>query len=253
MVGCASPAHQWWRHVAGAGLTPSIVAGHGFRHVVVDKPGRAPGILHVYVDGDGTPWQAGRPAADPTPRNPLVLELMRLDDNPSLYLGRPCYHGLDDPGCGAGLWTGERYSDRVVSSMAAALRTYVAARDVPRLAFIGYSGGGALAVLLASRFPQAAAVVTVAGNLDTDAWAAHHRYLRLTGSLNPAAHARLPASLYQRHYVGTRDRVVPREIVAGGAGDPSTVVVVPEFDHVCCWPRLWPAILADLVRATEPT
>jgi len=26
---------------------------------------------------------------------------------------------------------------------------------------------------------------------------------------------------------------------------------VPEFDHVCCWQRLWPSIVADLVRATE--
>src|SRR5262249_27506067 len=150
-------------------------------------------------------------------------------------------------------WTDDRYSDRVVSSMAAALRTWMAARDVRRLAFVGYSGGGALAVLLASRFPEAAAVVTVAGNLDTDAWTAHHGDRRLSGSLNPAAQARPPTRLYQRHYVGTRDRVVPREIVAGGAVDPSTLVLVPDFDHVCCWPRLWPTILADLVRATEPT
>ena len=107
-----------------------------------------------------------------------------------------------------------------------------------------------LSMLLAPRFPQTAAVVTVAGNLDIDAWTAHHRYRRLTGSLNPASHARLPPHLYQRHYVGGRDRVVPPEIVSRGAFDRATVVLVPEFDHVCCWPRLWPSILADLVRAT---
>ena len=254
LAGCGSPTRQWWRHVADVGFAVSITVGDPFRHVVLDKPGRPSGVLHVYVDGDGTPWEAGRPAADPTPRNRLVLELMRLDDHPSLYLGRPCYHGLaDDPGCVAALWTSERYSDAVVSSLAAALRTRLAARAVDRLAFIGYSGGGALSVLLAPRFPQAAAVVTVAGNLDTDAWTTHHRYLRLTGSLNPASQALLAPHLYQRHYVGGRDRVVPPQILGGSPVDRATVVFVPEFDHVCCWQRLWPSILADLARATEPS
>jgi hypothetical protein len=251
LAACASPLRQWWQHVAAAGFAATVTPGDPFRHVVLDKPGRPWGVLHVYIDGDGTPWEGDRPAADPTPRNPLVLELMRLDDSRSLYLGRPCYHGLaDDPGCAPALWTSDRYSDAVVSSMAAALRAYVTGQD--RLAFIGYSGGGALAMLLAPRFSQAAAVVTVASNLDTDAWTAHHRYLRLAGSLNPAAQAPLPQNVYQRHYVGDRDRVVPPQTVPGGSLDRATVVLVPGFDHVCCWQRLWPSILTDLARALDP-
>jgi len=106
-------------------------------------------------------------------------------------------------------------------------------------------------MLLAARVPETAAVITLASNLDTDAWTAHHRYLRLTGSLNPAAQAPLPPRLYQRHYVGARDRVVPPHVLSGGLVDRATVVLVPGFDHVCCWERLWPSILADLARATE--
>ena len=209
-------------------------------------------MLHVYLDGDGTPWAGATPAADPTPRHPLVLELMRLDEDASLYLGRPCYHGLaGDPGCTPALWTSDRYSDAVVSSMAAALRTHLASRGVDRLAFIGYSGGGTLAMLLAPRFGETAAVVTVAANLDTEAWTAHHRYVRLTGSLNPAAQPSLLPHVYQRHYVGARDRVVPPQTLSGRAVDRAALVVVPEFDHVCCWPRLWPSVLADLARALE--
>ena len=253
LAACGSPLRQWWQHVAAAGFGTTVTSGDPFRHVVLDKPGPRSRVLHVYIDGDGTPWHGDRPAADPTPRNPLVLKLMRLDENPSLYLGRPCYHGLaDDPGCRSALWTSDRYSDAVVSSMAAALRPHLASDPAERLAFIGYSGGGALAMLLAPRFPGATAVITVASNLDTDAWTEHHRYLRLTGSLNPAAQPPLPQQLYQRHYVGGRDRVVPAETLSGVFVDRATVVLVPGFDHVCCWPRLWPSILADLARAVEP-
>jgi pimeloyl-ACP methyl ester carboxylesterase len=208
-------------------------------------------VVHVYVDGDGTPWEAGRPAADPTPRDTLVLELMRLDESPSLYLGRPCYHGLaGDPACTPALWTGRRYSEAVVASMAAALSRVLTARAIERVAWIGYSGGGALAVLLAPRVAGTVAVVTVAANLDIDAWTAHHGYLRLAGSLNPASEPALPRHLYARHYVGGRDPIVPLHVVAGGSVDPAGMVVIPEFDHICCWRRLWSSILADLVRAT---
>lgn len=252
LAACASPARRWWDHVANAGLQGTVVAGDPFRHVVLEHPGRRSRVLHVYIDGDGTPWDAWSPAADPTPRNPLVLKLMRLDDNPALYLGRPCYHGLrDDSGCTPALWTSERYSDRVVASMTAALAGHPMTRAFDRLAFIGYSGGGVLAVLLAARFSQTAGVVTVAANLDIDAWTARHGYLRLAGSLNPASQPPLPAHLYQRHYLGGRDRVVPPEIVSGGRFDPATIVLIPDFDHVCCWQNLWPSIIADLNRGIE--
>ena len=252
VAACASPARRWWDHVTDVGFDGTVVAGAPFRHAVLDKPGRPSRTLHVYLDGDGTPWRPRGPAADPTPRDMLVLDLMRLDDHPSLYLGRPCYHGLvDDPGCEPALWTSRRYSDLVVSSMAAGLTRSLRERGFDRLAFIGFSGGGSLAVLLAARFPQTSAVVTVAANLDIDAWTARHGYLPLAGSLNPASQPPLPRHVYQRHYVGSRDRNVPREIVAGGRVDPSGIVLVPGFDHACCWRRLWPSIITDLHRAIE--
>lgn len=191
----------------------------------------------------------GRPAKDPTPRNALVLGLMALDPNPAVYLGRPCYHGLSEtPPCSSILWTRERYSETVVSSMAAALRRILATEGFHRVAWFGYSGGGTLAVLLAPRFSQTASVITVAANLDIDAWADLHGYDRLAGSLNPATQPPPPPSIRQRHYVGSKDRVVPKEVVARGPIDPDTLIILPTYDHTCCWAAIWPAVLNEVER-----
>lgn len=227
-----------------------VVPGAAFQHVVFSQTHQRSRTLHVYIDGDGTPWLAWRPAGDPTPRNPLLLRLMALDPSPSVYLGRPCYHGLSHTApCSDALWTRERYSEAVVSSMGAALRRVVQAGGFDRLAWFGYSGGGALAVLLAPRFTETTDLITVAANLDIDAWADLHGYARLVGSLNPARQPPVPAWIRQRHYVGGKDRVVPKEVVTRGPIDPHTLTVIPSYDHTCCWETLWPAVLADVDQA----
>ncbi len=72
---------------------------------------------------------------------------------------------------------------------------------------------------------------------------------RLAGSLSPARRPPLPPRIYQRHYAGGQDQVVPPEIVAGGGVPPETLRVIPEYDHVCCWVELWPRVLDEVERA----
>lgn len=251
--GCASPSVEFDRHAASLGLRRQVVAGSPFLHVFYTKDGAPEEPLHVYLGSDGTPWFAGLPAADPTPRNPLVLRLMALDPAPAVYLGRPCYHGFaETEPCQPRFWTNERYGEAVVASMAAALGRVVAERGDPHIAWFGYSGGGTLAVLLAERFPETVAVVTVAANLDIDAWADGHGFGRLTGSLNPVSRPPLPAKVRQRHYAGGRDRVVPADLVARTLrGSETQVIVIDAYDHVCCWEQRWPDILADVDAAAD--
>jgi hypothetical protein len=243
--GCRSAAERFLDVAAGRGLRAEEVDGAGFRHLVL-VPERAGGTtLHVYLGGDGVPWLGGHPTADPTPRDPLVLDLLALDRAPAVYLGRPCYHGLArQPACSPALWTSARYGDAVVESLAVAARRIAAARRAERIVWLGYSGGGALAMLVAARVPETAGVVTVAANLDVEAWADRQGWERLTGSLNPARQPPLSPRVYQRHYAGGRDRTVPVE----ASSRTVALVVVPEYDHRCCWTALWPAVLADLAR-----
>ncbi|MDH5669092.1 MAG: alpha/beta hydrolase [Nitrospira sp.] len=194
----------------------------------------------------------GQPSEDPTPRNPLMLRLLSFDPGQAVYVGRPCYHGLTKAaGCSNELWTTARYSERVVASLAAAIRRIMTEQADRQLSLFGHSGGGTLAMLLAERFPETRALVTIAGNLDTDAWTAHHGFSPLTDSLNPITRPLLHRSLVQRHYVGERDRIVPSAIVKNAAAQLGTeAIVITGFDHVCCWEERWPQILAD-VTATE--
>jgi hypothetical protein len=247
--GCTPAYRGFEREARAAGLERSQVQGLGFQHAVFRHPDRpaARETLHVYLEGDGTPFiRPTLPAADPTPRHPIIPTLMALDPAPSLLLGRPCYHGLAaSPGCEPGLWTRARYSEAVVASMAAAL-----ARIVPPggdLVLIGYSGGGALAVLLARRVPQVPAVVTLAGNLDTDAWTRQHGYSPLTGSLNPIAGPPLSGATMQLHFGGRQDREVPPELLRNAVTRlGGRLTLLPDTSHYSGWVRHWPAILSDL-------
>jgi lipase (class 3) len=246
LAGCSTPAQRVDRAAETYGFTREVARGTRFDHLVLrhgaprtDRP------LHVYIEGDGSPYLNERAIArDPTPRAPVMLRLMALDPAPSIYVGRPCYFALQPiADCSPIYWTVARFSTEVVDSMAAVIERE---RNGASLVLLGHSGGGALAVLLAQRLANVSAVVTVAGNLDTSAWSALHGYSALEGSLNPAdgALTGVPRVL---HLAGAEDAVVPPALITAAASKiGGDVRIVPGTRHDCCWDAAWPAVLADL-------
>jgi pimeloyl-ACP methyl ester carboxylesterase len=248
VTACADPARRADGFASHSGFHKEIVTGTQFRHLVYrnfEAHGTA-GVLHVYIEGDGTPFSDRETVSpDPTPRNPLMLHLMALDPQPSLYLGRPCYFELHDGGCNPSLWTQRRYALEVVDSLEAVLRAQSTRAGAARIEIYGHSGGGTLAVILAQRVAAVSRVVTLGANLDTAAWCSLHRYTPLAGSINPAAMPPPRKDLEVLHLVGAADTNTPPWLIeaAARARGGETVQVIPKFDHVCCWQSVWPQIL----------
>lgn len=261
-AGCtASPAE---RGSAAAGiaaegrLARSTLRSGGFDIAAwsrFDDPG---GPVHVYVEGDGYAWSSpSDPSSDPTPLNPVALRLAARDGGPNvLYLGRPCQFrpaGSRDS-CEPAFWTSRRLAEPVIAALDGAIDRAVPASP-RRLVLIGYSGGGGAVVLLAARRSDVAAVVSVAGNLATAAWTAHHRISPLSGSLDPSDSARGLGALPQLHLVGAQDGVVPRLVADSYARRAAPdaclrILQVAGASHDKGWLEEWPAALREIPDCT---
>lgn len=257
LAGCSAPGQWLDRQASNLGFQRQLLEGQPFRHVAYVKGQPcARGLWHIYLEGDGQAWlSARRVATDPTPRHSFLFELMASDPAASLYLGRPCYHGrVHDPGCHPLLWTQQRYSDTVVTSLVAALKKRLPAKPC-QLVLIGYSGGGALAMLMAARLPQVAGVVTLAGNLDVAAWTQRHGYTPLSGSLDPAKRLPLPRSIFQVHVSGAEDREIPTPITRAALlrYPDADFLIVKDLNHKGNWLKIWPEVLEKIQRhSTTP-
>jgi pimeloyl-ACP methyl ester carboxylesterase len=256
--GCSLPAFL----VDGRDVAASIAKTHEWKALSFDGEAfvlkgyakEGPGNdLVVYIEGDGRAWINHRvPSDDPTPKDPLALRLAVMDPAPKvLYLGRPCqYTSPTSMGkCESRFWTTARFSLPVVEAMDMALTQAKNVLKADRLHLIGYSGGGALAVLLASRRMDVATIMTVAGNLDHDKWTHHHQVTPLYDSVNPVNVAASVRNCPQVHFIGSEDEIVPAFVVRSfldrmGAPSGTRLVEIPKFDHNCCWVKAWPALLA---------
>jgi pimeloyl-ACP methyl ester carboxylesterase len=125
--------------------------------------------LVVYFEGDGNAFlDRHTPSGDPTPERSLVKALMARDPHPNLlYLPRPCQFVTDNH-CSVDDWTLGRYSEEMVQATHAALMAFARQQGMEKFRFVGFSGGGAIALLVAAREPDRVLDIrTIAGNLDT--------------------------------------------------------------------------------------
>lgn len=267
----ATPAERWATAsavAASAALAPVRFDVEPFVLVGWWRPG--PGDpLTVYIEGDGFAWiDRKRPSDDPTPINPVALRMAAGDPHaPVLVLARPCQFGgaqtggarsaaarfgsgHRDSACDRRYWTSDRYAPEVVAALARAIDIAKAGTAAARVRLVGFSGGGVLAALLASRRPDVEMLVTAAAPLDLGAWTALHGVSPLEGSLDPATEAERLRTIPQRHFAGADDRVVPPQIVQAFTdrlGGPPPVVV-PAFGHQGDWAAVWPGLLRGLAQ-----
>ena len=176
-----------------------------------DKP------LTVYIEGDGQPWLSRhRVSTNPTPRNPLALKLAIKDTTPNiLYIARPCqFIELNtDINCHSTYWTNKRFSPEVIQSIDEVINAVKQQARIQQIRLVGFSGGGAIATILAAQRDDVVDVRTVAGNLDIDAFTEAHQVSPMTGSINPILYADKLIAVPQIHYIGDKDNVVTEKVI----------------------------------------
>lgn len=197
----------------------------------------------VYLEGDGIPWVNNQPNTDPTGRDRLAFKLFMVDEAATAYVARPCYEQETMPqNCNQALWTSGRYGETVVTALMEAIEQVV---PTGQIELVGYSGGGALAALLAHRMPRVSRLLTIAANLDHDAWSEHHGSIPLTSSLNPVDDAPA-ASLGELHLFGSEDTIAPAALATNYFEKHEAAIgLVEGFTHYCCWIEQWPQILDE--------
>ncbi len=252
-AGCVDAGIEAKRIAQSSELSFRLVDAGPFRLASYAKLEAGAGdSLVVYIEGDGRAWiTRTRPSDDPTPGDPLALRLAARDDaSDVVYLARPCQFvsGPDRRSCDPKYWSIARYSAEVVAGMNRAVDAMMAAAGKSRLELIGYSGGGAVATLIAAQRRDVIRVVTVAADLDTAFWTATQHVTPLLQSLNPADFSAELAQTPQIAFLGGRDTIVPPAVAEHYAarfprGAPVSLQVLPDFDHSCCWVEAWPELL----------
>lgn len=242
----------WQQLAARAGLRSQWLDTGDYRHLVITNP--YPDLhLRIYIEGDGLPWIRGRRVAiDPTPANPLLLRLMLEDEQAAAYLGRPCYFGTatSDP-CAPSVWTSGRYGDAVVRSMCEAANSLSDRRGALTVGLIGYSGGGAIALAMRACTRGLRSIITIAGNLDVNAWTEYHGYtpLVLPAEGRPANTG--SARVTEVHWQCSADRAIPPAITDRYfERHPEAVrVIVDDCSHDSGWEQYLPQIRANETAA----
>jgi len=212
--------------------------------------------LTIYIEGDGLAWlNRHRPSMNPTPINPLAFKLaLKHPGSNVAYLARPCQF-IDLAGqsqCSIDTWTEGRYSDSVIESMDSAISQLKSIFNTNHLILVGFSGGAAVAILVAARRNDVDRIISVAGNLDHRVWTDYHQLQPLSRSLNPADVVAQVDDIPQWHFVGALDEVVPLAVARSyqakfAKPDAVHIEIIEGFDHQCCWENDWAGLLEKYV------
>ncbi|AYC34938.1 alpha/beta hydrolase [Pseudomonas cavernae] len=215
--------------------------------LALSLPQQAPAASHlrVYLEGEGHAWAtASQPSLDPSPHQLLLAELALSDPQPSVYLARPCQF-VSAPACRPALWTDRRFAAEVLASLDQALEQLKRRYGNPSFELIGYSGGGALALLLAARRDDVELVQTLAGNLTPTQWTQLLHLRLLQDAREPLSERARLAQIPQRHLAGAADPIVPPQLLELyrrqlGPANCLEIAVLPGVSHAEGWAQAWP-------------
>lgn len=215
--------------------------------------------LNVYIEGDGFAWKRrNQPSVNPTPKNPVSLKLAAIDKSSNvLYIARPCqYIDIEsEKNCNSEVWTNARFSDDIVESINKVISYYLSNNKLNRVNIYGYSGGGALAVLVAAQRNDVQFIKTIAANLDHKKLNEMKGLTPLTNSLNAIDFVEKVKNIPQLHIIGEKDKVINAKTIIGyvktlnSIGGNAKFMIAKKADHgYKYWEKIW---VKDSVKDLE--
>lgn len=243
------------RAAAPVFMLPRDIAASPFMLQAYDRVYEKDAPATLYIEGDGATYVTpDKVSGNPTPVDPVGLRLAARDGGKNvIWLGRPCQynegwqHGKT---CPSAYWTNKKYAPEVIASYMSALDQLKRDTRVTGFNVVGYDGGAAIAVILASKRDDILSLRTVAGNLDHRVTSQQNQTAFLDGSLNPVDFSAQISNLPQRHFIGKLDRVTPPTFYnsfaqAAGNGSCMNVTLVDNADHERGWAEQW-SVLKDM-------
>lgn len=223
-------------------------------------------VATIYIEGDGIHQKMVHHVApnqrwdNPTPANPVALHLASRDLSKNLaYLSRPCQY-IKMPqkkGCDYSYWETRRFSPEVIDAYETALNDIAARYDITAFHLVGYDGGANIAAVLAARRPDVLSLRTVAGNLNPDFVANHHKQPKpAADSIMAIDYGSALANVPQHHFIGAADEIIIPGVYhsyrqAVGLSDCIHYSLVQDADHTRGWVEKWPQLLKHHPRCAD--
>jgi hypothetical protein len=254
MTSCASKLERVKRIAVPAGFKSKVIRTNTFSlqsFYRILEPG-AP--ITIYIEGDGQAWLTRtQPSPNPTPTNPLVIRLATIDENENvIYLARPCqYVNLrTEKLCSIPYWTQKRFSREIIIAINDAINIMATIAKTARIHLVGYSGGGAVAAMVAAKRNDIASIRTLAGYMDHVALNRKVNVSPLIGSLDPIKAAPRLQKTPQIHYSGSKDKRVPGWVLknfrkAVGSKECVTLRYV-NATHEEGWEEVWQRVWSKI-------
>lgn len=202
----------------------------------------------IYIEGDGLSWiDKWTVSNNPTPLNPLALKLASLDSSTKvIYLARPCQY-LDlnyEKNCLPKYWTSHQFSKEILDLYQQALNQIKERFQVDTFHIVGFSGGAAIAIMLAGDREDIKTLRTIAGNLDHISLNTFKKVNPLSGSLDTMNYAMKTKKIPQIHYYGGKDKIIPSWITKNYLKTINhtscvSILEVIEASHLEGWEKSW--------------
>jgi hypothetical protein len=237
------------------------IPANGYVITAYERVRRKGDPVTLYIEGDGDTLFGHDPSSfdEPAPNDPVALHIATRDLGPNvIWLARPCQYtqtlkdGKPSHDCPSKIWGSARYGVEAVTAMNTAIDDIKTRYNVPGFDLVGYAGGGAMALLIASGRNDILTIRTVGGILDTDLYAYMHKAAPLTDSANPTAIATKLANIPQNHFTGLGDFDAPAALYDSyrRAAGPSTCIrntIIGKTEHEKGWVDKWPMLLKQPV------